>query len=91
MNNEKQSFNYDARLGGDTDDMDLCRRYGIDPSLAYTVGINEAVRKAIQKENIYDLQRAGYSEGQAMSIADKQYNDAAAGGRIADAQLKKAK
>ena len=46
------SYNYDAQLGGDTDDMELCHRYGIDTSLAYTPKINEAIRLAVKNENI---------------------------------------
>lgn len=74
-----KSYNYDAQMGGNTDDMELCQRYGLDSSLAYTPNINEALRQAIRQENFNDLVRAGYSEGQARSIADKQYNDAAKG------------
>ncbi len=70
------SYNYDAQLGGDTDDMELCHRYGIDTSLAYTPKINEAIRLAVKNENINDLLTAGYSDGQARSIADKHYQDA---------------
>ena len=73
---EKKNYNYDAQLGGDTDDMELCNRYGIDQTLAYTPAINEAVRKSVREENVNDLIKGGYSRGQAMSIADKSYNDA---------------
>jgi len=72
----KTSYNYDAQLGGDTDDMELCHRYGIDTSLAYTPQINEAIRLAVKSENVTDLLTGGYSDGQARSIADKHYQDA---------------
>jgi len=75
-----KSHNYDAQMGGDTDDMELCQRYGIDRTLAYTPKINEALRLAIREENVNDLTRGGYSDGQARSISDKNYNDAAKGG-----------
>lgn len=74
----KQNYNYDAQLGGDTDDMELCQRYGIDPSFAYTPEINEHIRKAVRDENVKDLLTAGYSEGQARSMADKNFNSAKA-------------
>jgi len=75
----QKNYNYDAQMGGDTDDIELCHRYGIDSSLAYTPGINEALRQAIRQENVSDLLKAGYSEGQARSIADKHYADAVKG------------
>lgn len=74
-----KNYNYDAQMGGDTDDIELCHRYSLDSSLAYTPAINEALRQAIRQENVSDLLRAGYSEGQARSIADKHYADAAKG------------
>jgi len=82
----KQSHNYDAKLGGDTDDMELVQRYGLDPKVAYTPAINDAMRKAISAENIVDLQRGGYSEGQARSIAAKQLNSANEFGKQMDRQ-----
>jgi hypothetical protein len=81
-----KSFNYDAQLGGDTDDMELVQRYSLNPELAYTPKINEAIRQAVRSENVQDLLRAGYSEGQALSVADKHYNDAVEGGRRADSK-----
>jgi hypothetical protein len=74
-----KSHNYDAMLGGDTDDMELCQHYGLDSALAYTPKINEAIRLAVKQENFNDLTKAGYSEGQARSIADKHYQDALKG------------
>ena len=40
----KQSYNYDAQLGGDVDDLELCHRYGIDTSYAYTPEINDQIK-----------------------------------------------
>jgi len=84
----KKSYNYDAQLGGDTDDMELCHRYGLNTELAYTPEINEALRKAIREENISDLIKGGYSEGQARSISDKHYNDALKGGQMFESKKK---
>jgi len=56
--------------------MELVQRYGLDPQVAYTSAINEAMRKAIHNENVEDLTTAGMSEGQAKSIAGKQLNSA---------------
>lgn len=79
-----KSYNYDAQLGGDTDDLELCQHYGLDSSLAYTPQINEAIRQAVRTENVNDLLTAGYSEGQARSIADAKYADAAKGAKLID-------
>lgn len=81
-----KSFNYDAQLGGDTDDMELVQRYGLDKAVAYTPKINEAMRQAIRAENYQDFLKAGYSEGQARSLSDKHYQDAATGGAMFDSK-----
>ena len=70
----KQSYNYDAQLGGDVDDLELCHRYGIDTSYAYTPEINDQIKRAIREETVSDLIQGGYSEGHAKSVADSAYN-----------------
>lgn len=68
---DKKSFNLDAQLGGDTDDMELCQRYGLDPALAYTPKINDAIFNAVQKESEQDLLRGGMEPRQAVKTAQE--------------------
>jgi len=72
------NHNYAAKLGLDIDDTELVNRYSLDPKVAHTPAINEAVRKAIYLENIQDLKEGGFSEGQARSIAGTKLNEAKA-------------
>jgi hypothetical protein len=72
----KQSYNLDAMTGGDTDDLDLCDKYNINPDFAYTPMINEEMFKAMNRESIAEMIKAGYTEGQAKELADQQTRSA---------------
>ncbi len=68
----KKNYNFAAQLGDDLDDMELVRDYGLDPKVAYTPAINEAMFKAMNQGTINNLLEAGYSEKQAKEIANKE-------------------
>ena len=74
----QKSYNLDSQLGGDTDDMELVQRYGINPELAYTSGINEAIFKAVHDESVRDGIEGGLTPEQAMKSAMKSSGDARA-------------
>jgi len=75
---DRKNFNLEAQLGGDTDDMELIQRYGLDPNLAYTPHINDAIFDAVQKESISDMLRGGLSQKDAEKQALFHSNDARA-------------
>jgi hypothetical protein len=74
----KKSYNLDALTGGDTDDLDLCDKYNINPNFAYTPMINDKMFEAINRESIAEMIKAGYTEGQAKELADQQTKSARA-------------
>lgn len=68
---EKKNYNLDALTGGDTDDMELCSQYGIDPAFAYTPMINDKMFETMHESSVNDMIRAGYTKGQALELTDK--------------------
>ena len=75
---EKKSYNLDALTGGDTDDMDLCQQYGINPQYAYTPKINDVMFETIRESSINDLIRAGKSREEAIRTASEWESSAKA-------------
>jgi len=60
----------------DVDDMELVKMYSLDPSIAYTPGINNAIVNA-QHKNTYDtLIKQGTPEREAKATASKARADA---------------
>ena len=47
-----KSYNYLALRGAQVDDMEFIEQFGLDPSLAYTPKLNEAMLDQSMKENI---------------------------------------
>jgi hypothetical protein len=72
----KKNYNLDAMTGGDTDDLDLCDKYNIDPALAYTPMINDAMFKVMNQESVAAMIADGYTVGQAKEISDQQTDSA---------------
>lgn len=66
----KKNYNLDALTGGDTDDMELCVQYGLNPDFAYTPMINDEMFKAVNKSSVRDMIKAGYSEEEAIKEAN---------------------
>ena len=48
----RKSYNHEALRGGNADDMDVVKEYGLDPALAYTPQINAAAIEAQYQRNI---------------------------------------
>ena len=64
-----KSYNVMALKGYDVDDMDTVEYYDLDPALAYTPGINEAVLEAVYQKNIKLAMKKGKTEIQAKKEA----------------------
>jgi hypothetical protein len=64
-------------LRGDTEtsDADICDQLGLDPSLAGTPAINEAAIKQMHRENFNSYLQKGYSEDDAMKLANEHANN----------------
>lgn len=68
----KKNYNLDALTGGDTDDLDLCDKYNINPNLAYTPMINDAMFKVMNQESVDAMVQDGYTFDQAKKLSDQQ-------------------
>ena len=49
---DKKSFNYLALRGAPVDDMEFVEQFGLDPAIAYTDKINDAMLEITYKQNI---------------------------------------
>jgi len=49
---DKKSFNYLALRGAPVDDMEFVEENGLDPSIAYTDKINDAMLQIVYDQNI---------------------------------------
>ena len=58
----RKSYNENALRGGDIDDMEVVEEFGLDPTLAYTPAINDAMLELVYTQNI----DAGVSQDDAM-------------------------
>jgi len=72
-----KSYNLDAQMGGDIDDMELVHQYGLDSAVAYTPSINQAMRKAIFDANLADGARKGDPPEKVRAEAVRRMNQAA--------------
>ena len=62
----KKSYNYMAQMGDDEyDDMDLVREYGLDPKVAYTPAINDAMHSEMYRRSVADYTKAGFTPAEA--------------------------
>ena len=59
---DKKNFNYLALRGAPVDDMEFVEQFGLDPALAYTNKLNDAMLEMTYKQNI----EAGTPEDKAM-------------------------
>ncbi len=67
MSEKKKSYNVLSYDG--VDDMEYVEELGLNPDLAYTPEINEAIIKAIEANNYTDYIVQGYSEEEASEMA----------------------
>jgi len=78
MSTETKSFNLEAVAG--TDDMELVKKWGLDPAVAYTEDINMAMADAIKTNNYKVEYKDGIDKGLSEKEADNRANKIAAEG-----------
>ena len=67
---KQRSYNRLALRGADVDDMEYVETFGLDPSVAYSKKINEALLDSSEQDNINHLRdKKGYNESDARSEA----------------------
>ena len=69
ISSPKKSYNVDALRGGDYDDMEYVERFNLDPSVAYTPKINDAMLNLIERENTEHYISKGMPEAEAKAMA----------------------
>lgn len=74
----KKNFNVIALRGGRMDDMEYVAEFDLDPELAYTPKINDAMLRKVHSENIeyymdegMTFKQAKYKADENMSVARK--------------------
>ena len=68
MSNENKSYNIVPGI----DDMEYVEMYNLDPSLAYTPDINEAILNKVYEDNLAHFMSEGMSEQEAKSKAQSK-------------------
>jgi hypothetical protein len=68
MSNENKSYNIVPGI----DDMEYVEMYNLDPSLAYTPEINEAILSKVWDDNYAGALAEGLSDEEAMAHAEAQ-------------------
>jgi hypothetical protein len=66
MSNENKSYNIVPGI----DDMEYVEMYNLDPSLAYTPDINEAILSKVWEQNYAGALAEGLSDGEAKAYAE---------------------
>ena len=66
MNNEKKSYNIVPGI----DDMEYVEMYNLDPTLAYTPEINEAILSKVWDDNYAGALSEGLSDEEAKAYAE---------------------
>ena len=60
-----------AKSGGDITDMEIIEEYGLDPKLAGTPAINDAMLDIVYDKNMAAMVESGMSEGKAKAEAGR--------------------
>ena len=76
---DKKSYNHLALKGAPVDDMEFVEKFNLDPSVAYSNKINEAMLDMVHKENFEHFMEGGMSEKDAQMKADANKMDAMKG------------
>lgn len=71
MSEDKKSYNVLALRGQDIDDMEYVETFGLDPSLAYTPRLNDAMLDKVYQDNLEYYREEGLSEAEAVSNAKR--------------------
>ena len=66
MSNENKSYNIVPGI----DDMEYVEMYNLDPALAYTPDINEAILSKVWEQNYAGALAEGLSDGEAKAYAE---------------------
>jgi len=75
---KKKSYNTLALRGIEMDDMEIVKQYNLNPSLAYTMDINDEMLDVIYAQNVKELQKyKNYSLEKAKSESGKLRAEAA--------------
>lgn len=72
------NFNVLALQGADIDDMEYIEQFNLDPKLAYTPGINDAMLDSVRAENLEFFRSEGNTEKEAISKANEYHSTAKA-------------
>jgi len=69
---EKKSYNWMNQSGlMDLDDMEVIETFNLDPSLAYTSGINQAALKESKRQAFEGYMDTGYTQEESVELANK--------------------
>jgi len=68
---KKKNYNRLALQGIDIDDMEFVKEFNLDPNLAYTKGINDAMLDLMYQENVEGFMMQGNTESKAKSEAGR--------------------
>ena len=70
---DKKSFNYLALRGAGVDDMEFVEQFGLDPEIAYTNKLNEAMLDKTERDNIQSYMEDGMdAESAAVKAAENK-------------------
>jgi len=72
------NFNVLALQGADIDDMEYIEQFNLDPKLAYTPGINDAMLDSVRAENLEFFRSEGNTEKEALRKANEYHSSAKA-------------
>ena len=68
-----RNYNYLALRGANVDDMEFIEQFGLDPSIAYTNKLNEAMLDKTEKDNIQSFMDEGMdAESAAVKAAQNK-------------------
>jgi len=70
------SFNVMALQGADIDDMEYIEEFNLDPKLAYTPGINDAMLSLVRDDNLTFFRSEGDTEKEALRKANEYHSSA---------------
>ena len=67
----KENFNVVALRGGEMDDMEYVEEFELDPKVAYTPAINDAMLRKVHESNVEFYLESGDKASEAKAKADK--------------------
>jgi len=67
----QKNYNRLAMQGVQIDDLEFCKQFNLDPSLAYTPKVNIAMLDLMYEQNVKGFEGEGYSLSQSKSEAGR--------------------